>query len=326
MNIIMKFAKRKMILLVALLFSVLFIIYISDDSNKHYFEPESYGANGDGKSDDTHAIQKAIDKANKSDKVKSVHLRANRSYVITSSLIIKEGVELVLESSTRLQIKGDFRGIELEKNASLIGGVIEVITSNFESEVIYMDGKHKFYGIWDNTEVRGIRILNSSGSMGGTALSLFAEGPSHFISFINFQDISVSGFTTGVQLETVDPKNGEYSWINGNRFLNFSMEECETFFHFDGGESIPNESSGNIVSNLQVQLSSTTKEVLHVNGSDNKFDGVIWDVQTLSSNNPIISFSKESTRNIISFNISQDLISNLGENNIVTTQQKEALN
>ena len=275
---------------------------------------ESNGAKGDGVTDDTSAIQKTIDNFTKN-KTGTVYLSSGKEYVITSTLTLKEGVELKLGKNARLQVNGNFNGIELEKGASIKGGVIEIIHSSFDSDVIRLNGENKFYGIWDSTEIEDVKIVNSDGKLGGTALSLYAAGPSHFISFINFQDISISGFNTGVKLVTEDSKNGEYSWINGNRFQNFSMEHCVNFIVLEGNVSVPNESSGNLFTDMQIQLDKATETVLKLDGSDNRIDGVVWDVHTLSHSEPILFLSDQSYKNIIQFNLDPKYIYNEGENN-----------
>ena len=306
------------IVIFALVSLLVFLLFRENTTNlplpSGTVQVESNGAKGDGVTDDTSAIQKTINNLSKN-KTGTVYLSSGKEYVITSTLTLKEGVELKLGNNARLQVNGNFNAIELEKNASIKGGVIEIIHSSFDSNVIYLNGKHQYYGIWDSTEIENVKIVNSVGNLGGTALSLYAAGPSHFISFINFQDISISGFETGVKLFTEDPKNGEYSWINGNRFQNFSMEHCVNFVMLEGNVTIPNESSGNLFRDMQIQLDKVTETVLKIEGSENKFNGIIWDVHTLSHSKPIIFFSNQSYKNLIQFNLDPKFINNEGENN-----------
>ncbi|MGG1686663.1 glycosyl hydrolase family 28-related protein [Pseudalkalibacillus sp. NRS-1564] len=321
----MRFLKTNnkfLVVMVILLITVVSIIAFTKFNNtsttnfssSNYVKVEEFGAKGDGKSDDTKAIQNAINKTSNIN-ASEVILQANKSYIISSPILIKEGVKITLGYNTRLQINGDFNAIELEKNASISGGIIEIISSDFNSSVLSLDGKNQFYGIWETTEIHDLKFLNSSGETKGTALSLFARGPSHYISFINFKNITISGFSTGVELQTTDPGNGDFSWINGNRFENFTLEECKNFIVFKGGITVPNESSGNMFTNLQIQLSGKTNEVLNIDGSENKFDGVIWDVQTLDHGNPIIKLTPETNHNTINFNINSQLIQDEGKAN-----------
>lgn len=312
-----------LILINIVLVSLLLFLLFRENSNSSYLPPgsvqvEDHGAIGDGVTDDTVAIQHTIDDASK-DKSGIVYLHPGKKYVITSTLTLKKGVELKLGNNTKLQVNGNFTAIELEKNSSINGGVIEIVNTSFDSDVIYLDGENQFYGIWDSTQIKNVKIINSVGNTKGTALSLYAGGPSHYISFINFQDISISGFETGVMLLTEDPKNDEHSWINGNRFQNLSMENCINFIVLKGSVTIPNESSGNLFTKMQIQLDGVTKKVLTIDGSDNRFDGMIWDVQTLSHTEPIISLSDQSFKNIIQLNLDSKYINNEGENNSISS-------
>lgn len=306
------------LIILALVSLVLFLLFRENTTNLPLppgtVQVESNGAKGDGVKDDTSAIQRTIDNFSQN-KTGTVYLSSGKKYVITSTLTLKEGIELKLGNNARLQVNGNFNAIELENGASIKGGVIEIIHSSFDSDVIRLNGENKYYGIWDSTGIEDVKIVNSVGTTKGTALSLYSGGPSHFISFINFQDIFISGFDTGIKLFTEDPKNGEYSWINGNRFQNFSMEHCVNFIVLEGNVTIPNESSGNLFTDMQIQLDKATETVLTIDGSDNRFDGVIWDVHTLSHSKPILFLSDQSYKNLIQFNLDPKYINNEGENN-----------
>ncbi|QHA93644.1 glycosyl hydrolase family 28-related protein [Bacillus sp. N1-1] len=276
-----------------------------------------FGAVGDGKTDDSKAIQEAIDYAQES-AVGSVHLTGNRNYLIKSGLTLKEGTELKLDRNSKILVDGNFRVVTLEKSSSISGGTIEVVNPIFQSDVLYLDGKYEYYGIWNTTQVNNVRLINSSGSLKGTALSLFAGGSSHQITFVNFDTIGISGFETGLKLETVDPGDGSYSWINGNTFENFSMEQCLTFIELIGDVTVPNESSGNVFENLQIQLGTKTENVLVVDGSANTFEGVIWDTQLLSQQAPVIRLSEQSKGNQVMTNLESSYIEDNGIQNQVS--------
>ncbi len=292
------------------------------DFSSFAINPAAYGAVGDGRTDDTVAIQKAIDKSQE-EKVGRVLLEGNRSFLITGTLTIKEDVVLSLGPNTYLVVEGDFNAIVLEKNASLTGGIIEVIDPSFNSAVISLDGREKFYGIWDTTAVSGTRILNSSGSLKGTAVSLYAKGPNHQITFLNFTGLAIAGFHNGILLEAENPGGGEYSWINGNRFIDISMEECTNFIVLKGNVTVPNETTGNEFKGLQIQLSGKTESVLTVDGSDNYFEGMIWDPHELSHSTPIIRFSSLTKGNRMSTNLDSSYISDKGKQNSIKPFSEE---
>ncbi|MDM5314851.1 hypothetical protein QUF49_02530 [Fictibacillus sp. b24] len=267
---------------------------------KMYNEAMSLESYGEDAKDDAKVIQQAINESYKN-KGGLVKLPGNKRYVIRSGLIIREGVTLELGHNTKLLIDGNFRAIQLEKNASIINGIIEVVDPNFKSEVIYLDGKHQFWS-WERTAVHNLSIINSSGSHKGTAISLYAKGKENFISFVNFTDIKTAGFNTGIKMKVDEKKEGQ-SWINGNRFVNMTLDDCVSFIVINSSVTIPNESSGNQFTGLQIQLSKISKTIMKVSGSYNTFQGMVWDQQLLSDQKRVVHFTQESANNKMDMNV-----------------------
>ena len=290
-----------------------------------YVNVDEFGANGDDLKDDSRSIQEAINYSHET-KIGKVKLLGNKSYILKKGLVLKEGVELEFGQNTRLRIEGNFQAIDVKKNASISNGVLEIIDANFDSDVIYLDGIQKFWS-WDRTQIKNVTLLNTSGSHRGTGLHLYAGGPGQFICFVNFTDIRIAGFHTGVKLEAEKPKDSnKYSFINGNRFINLTLDDCISCIDINSSMSVPNESSGNDFNGLQIQVSKFTKEVITVSGSDNKFEGLIWDAHIVMGNNPIIEFSKESMRNSLYSNIGSNYIRDKGVHNYYSTPEEDTMN
>lgn len=283
-------------------------------SEMEYVNANDFGAIGDDSKDDSDSIQEAIDYSHDSS-IGKVKLLGNKSYILKKGLVLKGGVELELGQNTRLMIDGNFKVIEIEKNASIKNGIIEIPDKKFNSSVIFLNGKQKIWS-WDRTRIQNVSIINSSGSHKGTGLYLFADGPGHFISFMNVSDLYIVGFHTGVKLEALAPQdNDSYSFINGNRFTNLTLDDCVRCIDINSSVTIPNESSGNEFSGLQIQVSKATEKVLTVSGSDNRFEGIVWDIHTLKRGNDVIEFTRDSTRNILNSNIESQYILDHGRDN-----------
>lgn len=261
----------------------------------------NFGAKGDGIVDDALAIQSAINKCVEQKK-DMVELRDNKTYVIKSPIVIKKGVTLKLGNNTKISPVGNFRVFELEVDASLIGGIIEINDATFDKEVIYLDGKNVFYTN-NKTEVRDILLRNKSGSYKGKALSLFAGTRDwQSISFVNFTNLRIMGFEHALYLDAPTPVNtGVY--INANRFVNFSIEDCIHGIELNGKSTVPNECSGNFFMNFQIQMTINSLSAIIVDGSYNVFDGFVWDVHRMTHNNPIVQLTSESTYNHIHTNL-----------------------
>lgn len=240
---------------------------------------------------DTNKIQSAINKA-ESSKIKTV-LLDDKKYKITSPIVVKQGVKLLFGYGTQFVVEGNFKVLELEKNASIEGAYIAIDDPTFNSEVIYLDGKNKYYNTWHKTQVKDINIINWTETNKGTGISLYSGGQENEISFINFENIKVVGMETGVKLVAKKPQFG-HAWINANRFMNFSLEDCVNMIYMDSNVTTPNEISGNQFTNLQIQPSNKTKSIVKVSGQHNEFHGMVWDLQKINYENELIELTDKS--------------------------------
>ncbi|SDN07832.1 hypothetical protein SAMN04488137_3398 [Fictibacillus solisalsi] len=291
---------------------VTFLYYHSDKSTTDYINAEKYGANGDDLKDDTMAIQQAINESYSSE-IGKVRLTGNKQYVLTSGLNVKRGVELELGQNTKILVNGNFRAFSLHKNSSITNGIIEVTDKHFHAEVIYLDGKEQFWSD-TRTRVRNLTIVNSSGGHDGTGIKLFAGGANHYISFVNFEDISISGFQKGLEINVRKP-NKNAAWINGNRFTHFTFDDCIRCIVINSSRSIPNESSGNQFSGLQVQITKQTEQILSVNGTHNIFEGMIWDTSLLKDASTLIDLHPHAFQTELNFNIDKKFVRDRGVEN-----------
>ncbi|MGE7764376.1 hypothetical protein [Peribacillus sp. NPDC096540] len=292
---------------------IVFVIYqqnnsVSNHKEKIYVE-DFKGANDSAK------IQTAIDKA-KSNKIKTVMLD-DRKYTITSPIIVRKGVKLLFGYGTQFIVEGNFRVLELEQNASIKGAYVAINDTKFNSDVIYLDGKYKYYNTWNKTQVKDVNIVNWSESNQGTGISLYAGGKEHEISFVNFENVKIAGMETGVKLIAEKPSSGK-AWINANRFMNFSLEDCVNMISMDSHLTIPNETSGNQFTNLQIQPSSKTKSILKVSGQYNKFEGMFWDLDKITLQNTVIELTDKSMGTTIDIpSLPMNRISDTGQVNKV---------
>lgn len=264
---------------------------------------------------DSNKIQSAINKA-ESGKIKTV-LLDDKKYKITSPIVIKKGVKLLFGYGTQLVVEGNFRVLELEKNASIEGAYIAIDDPKFNSEVIYLDGKNKYYNTWHKTQIKDINIINWTETNKGTGISLYSGGKENEISYINFENIKVVGMETGLKLVAKKPQSG-HAWINANRFMNFSLEDCVNMIYLDGNVTIPNEISGNQFTNLQIQPSNKTKSIVRVSGQHNEIHGMVWDLNKIKHENELIELTDKSMNTIIEMSsIPANRVLDSGKANIV---------
>lgn len=241
-------------------------------------------------------IQAAINFAFQNNK-KTV-IAANKDYYMTGNVIIKQGVKLQGSYGTRFIIGANVRGFELERDASLWNARIMVDYKGYTKEVIYLDGKHKYYNTWHNASLNNIVIVNWSGTVSGTGIHLYSGGSGHEISFVNFMDIKIVGFARGLYLKAVKPAIG-FAYVNANRFDKISLDDCIDNIILEGSETIPNECSGNSFTNLQIQPTPNTKRIMTIQGQINKVDGICWDLDQIQHSDPIFIFKAESNYNYL---------------------------
>ncbi|AAT60030.1 TPA: hypothetical protein QCU10_003657 [Bacillus anthracis] len=264
---------------------------------------------------DSNKIQSAINKA-ESSKIKTV-LLDDKKYKITSPIVVKQGVKLLFGYGTQFVVEGNFRVLELEKNASIEGAYIAIDDPTFNSEVIYLDGKNKYYNTWHKTKIKDINIINWTETNKGTGISLYSGGKENEISFINFENIKVVGMETGVKLVAKKPQSG-HAWINANRFMNFSLEDCVNMIYMDSNVTTPNEISGNLFTNLQIQPTNKTKSIAKVSGQHNEFHGMVWDLQKINHENELVELTDKSMNTVIEMSsVPANRILDSGKSNIV---------
>jgi len=264
---------------------------------------------------DSNKIQSAINKA-ESSKIKTV-LLDDKKYKITSPIVVKQGVKLLFGYGTQFVVEGNFRVLELEKNASIEGAYIAIDDPKFNSEVIYLDGKNKYYNTWHKTQIKDINIINWTETNKGTGISLYSGGKENEISFINFENIKVVGMETGVKLVAKKPQSG-HAWINANRFMNFSLEDCVNMIFMDSNVTTPNEISGNLFTNLQIQPTNKTKSIVKVSGQHNEFHGMVWDLQKINHENELIELTDKSMNTVINItSVQTNRVLDSGKANIV---------
>ncbi|MFG6150182.1 glycosyl hydrolase family 28-related protein [Halobacillus sp. B23F22_1] len=224
---------------------------------------------------DTERIQKAIQFASLNENPSTVYVPKG-DYVITSTIILREGVHLSFAYDARFVVYGNEDVLHIERNASITGAYIAIDDSTFNKNVLVFNGKNNYYNSWHRSVFKHINIVNWAGNNKGKGVYMYAGGVGHEISYLQFNDIKLVGLHTAMELRAAKPASG-YSWINANSFNNITIDDCVRGIWMISSKTIPNEVSGNNFTNLQIQLSSSSQSAIRVSGEFNAFDGVLWD-------------------------------------------------
>eukprot|EP00592_Proboscia_alata_P001936 CAMPEP_0194367524 /NCGR_PEP_ID=MMETSP0174-20130528/15615_1 /TAXON_ID=216777 /ORGANISM="Proboscia alata, Strain PI-D3" /LENGTH=708 /DNA_ID=CAMNT_0039143321 /DNA_START=193 /DNA_END=2319 /DNA_ORIENTATION=- len=196
------------------------------------------GAVGDGVTDDTEAIQKALNKAAKN-KSNGVVILKKGIYLTTKTLKIKGGVTLRGQGygSSPLAIQFDAGGSVIAYCGESYAVKIVGHAASLESLAVY-DWRYPEDSECDNVKAAGGVLISADGRlvesvimknvliywfMGGTALTLEAKN-SGGIAFASIENIRIRHAKVGIHLLSAD----EMSVVNSNRFHDGGMNGAIT--------------------------------------------------------------------------------------------------
>lgn len=284
----------------------------ADHERKGFVNAADFGAVAGDEKDDAGFIQKAVDYSAEHN-ISTVKITGAERYRVESGITIKQGVEIEFDHHTIVEVAGDYTVFTLEKNASITNGVIEISDPAFRSDVLALDGKEQFWS-WETTKVQGLTLINTSGENLGTGINVTADQTDEYVSFVDFDSVTIIGFNRGIYLRA-EPSDEEPNFVNGNRFTDMTLEDCVECIVMEGAVTVPNEVSGNQFTNMQIQPTEKTESIMIVSGTNNYFQGMIWDVQLLSSNQPL-TLTDQSSGNTIKTNLDAPYILDYGTENI----------
>lgn len=294
-----------------------------DCQNSDIVNIDCFGANSN-LVDNSPAIQEAINNC-LANKYSKVVITGKKQYVLSSPIVIKSNVSLEIDSTVTLIVKGNFQVFELQKDASISGGTIEIVDDSFNSTVILLSGAQQIE-MHNHTSISNINIINRTTTYQGIAIQLYCKKAWDFISFIRVNSIQITNFHTALYLKTEKLQNKNTpSWINANSFNSIFIDGCQYGIEIDGNSDLPYEISGNTFTGVQVQCRKQTKKVIRCSGAYNVFEGVIWDTFRMDEPPIVVEFSSISHHNYLFSNQIATSIIDLGLYNRCTSPHEESL-
>jgi hypothetical protein len=274
---------------------------------------KDFGAVGDGTTDDTAAIQAAIDSLGAGTgspiSPKGFVVIPNGTYLITNTITINKRVSLVGSSNAKLYYTGTATNVIYVKYGSqFVGNGIEIYvnSSGWTGSVIYLNGSEQYDGRAD-TCVRDVQI--NSNNQTGTAIHLFANtSATDWIEFVNFANISVWRLAVGVKV-TAGTGGATGAFVNGNIFNSLRFFETKQPIYFISGQI-----HGNVIDNVEIQMFPTAVDIpIQLDsGNENYITNVwLWDWPA-ASGNPISLPANQ--YNYVSSNIRLSKITNYASN------------
>ncbi|MFE4896533.1 glycoside hydrolase family protein [Peribacillus butanolivorans] len=294
-----------------------------DCQNRDVLNIDCFGANPN-LVDNSPAIQDTINYCVANNHSKVV-ITGKKQYTLSSPIVIKSNVHLEIDPTVTLIIKGNFRVFELQKDASISGGTIEIVDNSFNSSVIFLSGAQQIE-IHNHTTISNINIINRTTTYQGIAIHLYCEKAWDFISFFKACSLQITNFNTAIYLKTEKLLNiNTPCWINANSFHSIFIDGCQYGIEIVGNGELPYEISGNMFTGIQVQCRSQTKKVIRCSGAYNIFEGVIWDTYRMDAPPLVIEFSSTSHHNYLFSNQLATSILDSGQYNRCTSPHEESL-
>lgn len=283
---------------------------------------KDFGAVGDGVTDDTAAIQNAIDT------FEGGIFVPKGTYSVLSTITIKNGRSLVLDKGAIINYDSVSGTVfQLEKNANLVGDTsfVNLTETSWTGQAVVIDGAERV-DFENGIVISGITFVANITTPGNPTINsvglyLFSNGNDHYVSGVKVSNVSLKNFEKAVVLESIlgtgvlgNPAT--WRWVNGNIFENCFVYNCTYAFKLLGNPGPPNAVDANIFTNFIVQVfTATVEEVAEIQGNENRFDGYIWDFpQGLKQS---FDFAAGTSKNVVSTNMTITAMSGEDADNFV---------
>ena len=296
--------------------------------------PESFGAKGDGVTDDSAAIAQTLAAS------KNVVFDGDKTYAVGSTIVIPADAMV------------DFRGATIVPTGNhdvirvMPGSLIENIVVRctgvpmWDSSAVVLYGGDRFRA-YNPTVIKNVKLYNNTSSTAGlttqgVGIKLYGDQFGDFIEGITVEEASTYGFGIGILFEGVadDTENttGGIVFIGANKFRGYWS------FYDNQGIVMPNKFpnthiTNNIFTDLQIEPKNRPEKEnqssygIYCQGFSNYFDGCLYD---FFYNHTAVYFGSGSARNVLKTTANPDYdIDNpvryvdLGINNTVTTFNRE---
>jgi len=260
---------------------------------------------GDGVTDDTRAIQNAINKAHNNKKDGIVKLRKG-TFLITNTLVLKGGVTLQGQGSGSSPL-----AIQFDAGGSVIAycGENYAIKVNGHSAAIENLAVYDWQQGCENTKGEGGVIVSANNRlvesfvmrnvliywfMEGTSLKLEAKNAGG-IGYASFENLRLRHAKVGLHLSAID----EQSFVNSNSFHDGAISGGIT----DAAVMAtgPGACNGNTINGMVIEPPSTSLAHVYVSGS--KTSIIMNDVRlegtAMASDNPLVIVEEDSYGNVM---------------------------
>jgi hypothetical protein len=264
-----------------------------------------FGVKGDGQSDDTVDLQRAVD----TQKLVKIPRGA---YKITSPIVLQPGSQVEMERNATIIAGANVNLFQIKPGASVRGGMINCNLAGWNGAAFYLDGRDQF-GLTSPTIIDGVRLF---GSGTGTAFRLYAKeeaGRNNAVFGGMVRNMGIYGFQTGIHLQAEETADAAWAVVNANYFDNIICNNVVNSVVIQGAKC-----EGNFFNNITVQTWAGFGKALDCEGVNNVFRFFAWDWDT-AIHPAAYRFASGTYRNHLMMNLGLWSVDDGGNNTISTT-------
>ncbi|MFC3768598.1 glycosyl hydrolase family 28-related protein [Paenibacillus sp. GCM10012303] len=278
---------------------------------------KDFGAKGDGVSDDTLALQRAIDSLAAFEGGDIIVPPG--TYNTTNTITVKPKTHLMLSKGSIIRPKLDFHVIRLNRNGKISGGMINTynVEPTFTNSCIYLDGVDKFSTSSHNTSISSLILYGRESRITGTGILMYSTGAGSNICWVHVFDVNISFFDKGIHLHSEYAGKNTEQWVNGNQFNQIGFSWNRYDIYLQGGKGPPYETSGNIFSDIQSQPMKDTTH-FYLCGVRNYISGIFWDRHLIDSKIAGV-FTDQSLLNTVVSDLTSLDVKDYGTDNFIST-------
>lgn len=279
-----------------------------EDKLAQYVSVIDFGATGDGVTDDTTAIQNAIDNFQG-----NIYFPKG-DYLISSTINVSANRSLVFDKNAVINYDATSGYVfTLTRNTSLIGNssFINIVDSSWADAAIYIDGADQI-DFENNIVIDSVTLVANiavpgNPTPGSIGFYAFANGDGHYVSGVKVTNTTFKNFEKAIVLDAIQGTStfgdsSTWRWVNGNVFDNCFIYNCTYAFKLLGNAGPPNAVDANIFTNFIVQVfTATVEEVAEIQGNENRFYGYIWDFPQGTKQS--FNFAAGTSKNVVSTNM-----------------------
>ncbi|GAA3402585.1 glycosyl hydrolase family 28-related protein [Paenibacillus hodogayensis] len=259
-----------------------------------------FGAAGDGTTDDTSAIQAGIDAIAASG---GGTLVLTGIHLITHMLDLKRQVALYFVEGSRLHLKANTKGLNMQQDTALLGkAYLYVDVNGYTESALYLNAALVTGVSYQYTYIETLRIEGNVLNNTGNGIHLDAASAPSRLSFVRFNNLRIRGFGKGIFMDA-PPHVGDtvnYNYITGNILNNVVISDCDYYIYGTGDHTALNQVDGNTFNNVQLQYNNRCKEMIHLEGRGNIVNAFIWDA--INKNCLMVNLTPSTRQNQIFLN------------------------